>query len=303
MSTLRLGMACTVLLMTTFLAAAEPPEWKIWPQGVPDDPLQLTAERIQALRDATPPERIRFVADPTIRVYRPPRDTANGCAVVVCPGGGYNLLAIDHEGYQIARWFNTFGVTAVLLKYRVPRRSQEAPHEVPLQDAQRAVRLTRHHAKEWGIDPDRVGMLGFSAGGNLCVMTGLSAETSTYRPVDEADQLSAKPDFMIPIYAAYLGDKQDDTRLSPLLKINSDTPPTFMAVTLDDKWRGVHAALLLVELKKAKVPAELHVYSRGGHGYGIRSSDHPVSTWHHRCQEWMRISGLLTALKSDPSQK
>lgn len=286
-------LGCFLCLTGAFVDAAEPPEMKIWPQGAPADPLKLSPERIKQLQDAKTFERIRYVDEPTIRVYQPPQDQANGCAVVVCPGGGYNLLAIDHEGYQIARWFNSFGVTAVLLKYRVPRRSPDAPHEVPMQDAQRALRLTRHNAQKWKIDPERVGILGFSAGGNLCVMTGLHSEQKTYSPVDEADVQSAKPNFIIPIYAAYLGAKKDQTKLNPLVQVRSDSPPAFMAVTLDDSYRGVHAALLLVEYKKAKVPAELHVYSRGGHGYGIRPSDNPVSTWHKRCEAWMRVSGWL----------
>ncbi|HAY79092.1 MAG TPA: xylanase [Planctomycetaceae bacterium] len=286
-------VVCALWICVSAVSAAEPPEMKIWPQGAPADPLKLSPERIKQLKKQKTFERIRYVDEPTIRLYQPPQGQANGCAVVVCPGGGYNLLAIDHEGYQIARWFNSFGVTAILLKYRVPRRDPDKPHEVPMQDAQRALRMTRHKAKEWNIDPNRVGMLGFSAGGNLCVMTALHSEQQTYSPVDAADKESAKPDFMIPIYAAYLGDKQDPTKLNSLVQVRAGSPPAFMAVTLDDSWRGVHAALLLVELKKAKVPAELHVYSRGGHGYGIRPSDHPVSTWHKRCEDWMRVSGWL----------
>ena len=124
-------------------------------------------------------------------------------------------------------------------------------------------------------------------------MAGTHWDERTYEAIDDADTLSCRPDFMIPIYAAYLGDKKADTKLSSLVRITKETPPTFLAVTYDDKMRGLHAALLFAELKKAGVPAEVHVYSKGGHGYGLRPSDNPASTWHHRCGEWLRISGLL----------
>jgi acetyl esterase/lipase len=182
-----------------------------------------------------------------------------------------------------------------VLKYRVPRRDKDLPHKAPLQDAQRAIRLARRNAKQWDIDPDRIGILGFSAGGNLTVMAGTQWSEGTYDPVDEADRLACRPDFMVPVYAAYLGDKKDPWTLSPLVCVTEKTPPTFMAVTQDDKQRGAQAALLLVELTKAGVPAELHVYTKGGHGYGLRPSGDPVCTWPKRCEEWLRASGFLTA--------
>jgi acetyl esterase/lipase len=162
-----------------------------------------------------------------------------------------------------------------------------------LQDAQRAIRLTRFNAEDWGIAPERIGVLGFSAGGHLAVMAGTHWDETTYDAIDQADDLSCRPDFLIPIYPAYLGDRKDPSRLSPLVRVTQQTPPTFIAITQDDSDRAIYAALLLVALKKAKVPAELHVYSRGGHGYGLRVSDNPVSSWPKRCEDWMRISGLL----------
>ncbi len=269
------------------------PVIKLWPNGLPAGSKEFTAEQVEAAKARTTSERIAYVDEPSLTLYRAPENIANGCAVIVCPGGGYNILAWPKEGLEIAEWFNSFGVTAAVLQYRVPRRDPEHPEREPLQDAQRAIRLVRSHADDWNIDPDRVGVLGFSAGGNLTVMTALHWQESTYNGVDAADELSCRPDFVIPIYAAYLGDKQDDTQLDPAIRITKETPPMFMAVTWDDKMRGLHAALLFAELKRAGVPAEVHVYSKGGHGYGIRDSANPVSTWHYRCEAWMRLSNLL----------
>jgi acetyl esterase/lipase len=159
----------------------------------------------------------------------------------------------------------------------------------------------RKNADTWGIDPDRIGVMGFSAGGHLAFMTGTQFNETTYDRVDDADDLSARPDFLCPIYAAYLGnDYQDDrAQLGSLVKITSETPPTFMAVTMDDKFRGVQAAMLLAEFKKAGVPAEAHIYGSGGHGYGIRPSEKPVSTWHLRLHDWMMARGLLSKRRAD----
>jgi acetyl esterase/lipase len=286
-----LFVAITLLLAAS--TTAEPIEMKVWPGVAPGEAADPRPTEEKAGDDDV--LRVTYVAEPTLTVYRAPHDKANGCAVVICPGGGYNILAWDKEGTEIAEWLNSIGVTAVLLKYRVPRRDKDQPHVAPLQDAQRTIRLTRKNADAWGIDPQRIGVLGFSAGGHLTVMTGTQWDQTTYPRVDEVDDLSCRPDFLVPIYAAYLGDKQDRWKLSPLVRVTEQTPPTFMAVTYDDKDRGAQAALFLVELKKAGVPAELHVYVRGGHGYGLRPSDNAVSTWPQRCAEWMRATGLLDA--------
>jgi acetyl esterase/lipase len=275
--------------------AADRPEISLWPNGLPTGAKPIDASRVEELKGKLTEERIYYVDTPSITVYKAPQDTANGCAVVVCPGGGYNILAWPKEGLEVAEWFNSIGVTAVVLKYRVPRRDPAAPHVEPLQDAQRALRLVRHHAKDWGVDPGRVGILGFSAGGHLTAMTGMHWRKSSYDRIDEADDLSCRPDFMCPIYAAYLGPDYKDNvaELGPLVVVDTKTPPTFMAVTADDTYRGVQAALFFVELKEAKVPAELHVYSKGGHGYGIRPSEKPVSTWHLRLGDWLKSQDLL----------
>jgi len=291
-------LAFALLFIAATVVAAEPVELKLWPTAVPNEPDDPGETKVERGNDGV--LRVAYVGQPTMTVYRPPADKANGCAVVVCPGGGYNKLAWDKEGTEIAEWLNSLGVTAVVLKYRVPRRDKEQPHKAPLQDAQRTIRLTRKNAEAWSIDPRRVGILGFSAGGHLAVMAATHWNETTYDKVDGADELSSRPDFLIPIYAAYLATKDDPWTLSPLVRVTADTPPTFMVVANDDKDRGAQAALLLVALKKAGVPAELHVYAKGGHGYGMRPSDNPVSTWPERCADWLRSSGLLAPAKPSP---
>ena len=195
------------------------------------------------------------------------------------------MLAWNKEGLEVAKWLNTQGVTAGVLKYRVPRRDPDEPHLEALQDAQRAVRLMRAQAAEWGIDKGRVGVLGFSAGGHLTIMTGLQGDNASYASRDAIDEQSCKPNFLCPIYAAYLGEKYNDrteVALGSQVKVTPETPPMFLAVTADDSFRGVQAASLFIALKQAGVPAELHIFARGGHGYGIRASERPVSTWHLR---------------------
>ena len=274
---------------------------KLWPNGLPAGAVQLSAERVADLKakeKAHPRGHKLYVDTPTLTVYPAPSDTANGCAVVVCPGGGYNVLAWQHEGVELAQFFNEIGVTAFVLKYRVPRRIPDRIHWEPMQDVQRAIRLVRHQAKgdnPMRIDADRIGVLGFSAGGHLTVMAGVQYNTKCYEPVDAADRESARPDFICPIYAAYLADgyKDDRAELGALVNITKNTPPTFMAVTWDDKFRGAQAALLFARLREQGVPAEFHGYSKGGHGYGIRPSENPVSKWADQLADWLKVSGFL----------
>jgi acetyl esterase/lipase len=290
-----IAIAAALIGDTASVDAADRPEISIWPNGLPAGAKPVEAKRIEELKRKLTEERIYYVETPTITVYQAPEEKANGCAVVICPGGGYNILAWPKEGLEVAEWFNSIGVTAAVLKYRVPRRDPAAPHVEPLQDAQRALRLVRHNAKDWNVDPQRVGILGFSAGGHLTAMTGMHWKKAAYDRIDEADDLSCRPDFMCPIYAAYLGPDYKDNvaELGPLVNVTAKTPPTFMAVTADDTHRGSLSALLFVQLKLSKVPAELHIYSKGGHGYGIRESANPISTWHHRLGDWLKAQGLL----------
>lgn len=270
-------------------AADEPPEIPLWPAAVPGDADFKAPEKLpEPKNDGT--LRLALVTAPSLTLYRPAADKANKTGVLICPGGGYNILAWDKEGTEVAQWLNTLGVTAAVLKYRVPRRPGE-PHVGPLMDAQRGMRLFRQKSKELGIE--RIGVLGFSAGGHLTVMTGTHYDENTYPKQDAADELSCKPDFLIPIYPAYLADEKQPGPLSPLVKVTKETPPTFIAVTHDDSLRGLNSALFYIELKKAQVPAELHIFTVGGHGYGLRPSKNPVSHWPARCAEWMGQMGYL----------
>jgi acetyl esterase/lipase len=296
---MRLPSPLLLPLITTFLLgiapgllADEPETFTVWPEEAPGETGEIGPET--ATTTGEPPvTRITNVSVPTLSLYPAPAETANGCTVVICPGGGYNILAYDKEGIEVAQWLNTLGVTALVLKYRVPRRDPNEPHAAPLQDVQRAIRLVRQNAEDWKIDPDRLGVLGFSAGGNLAVMAGTHWDRTTYDPIDAVDELSCRPDFLIPIYPAYLNDTESEGRLSSLVRVTDQTPPTFIAITQDDSNRAIYAALFFVALKEAGVPTELHIYSKGGHGYGLRPSENPVSTWPDRCTDWMRLSGLL----------
>lgn len=285
-----------VFLAICFSAAfaADNATLKLWPNGAPGETGAIGPEHEIPPREGQRKViRLTDVSEPSITLFAAPEAEATGTAILIAPGGGYNILAWDLEGTEIAEWLNSIGVTAVLLKYRVPRRDKVNPHEAPLQDAQRAMRLVRQNAMAWKINPGRIGMLGFSAGGHLTVMTGTHYDRETYPEQDAADKLSSRPDFLVPIYAAYLGDKQDPYKLSSLVRVTENTPPTFMTVTLDDVDRGAQAALLLVELKKHRVPAELHVFTKGGHGYGLRLSENPVSGWPKLCEQWLRARGLI----------
>ena len=284
--------------------AQQKEEITLWPNGLPAGSVVLDAERIKKIKAKEAghkPGYKLYVDSPSLTVYPAPEETSNGCAVVICPGGGYNVLAWQRGGLDPAEWFNSFGVTAFVLKYRVPRRIPDKIHLEPMQDVQRAIRLVRQNADKYDIDSNRVGVLGFSAGGHLTVMSGVQYGTKCYEPVDAADKQSARPDFICPIYAAYLGDgyTDDKAELGFLIKVTKATPPTFMAVTWDDKFRGAQSALLFARLREHDVPAELHAYSAGGHGYGIEKSDKPVSEWPKQLEVWMKQSGFLTP--SQPS--
>ena len=270
---------------------------QLWPNGLPADSVELPADKIAKLkkREANDPNGHKLYVDsPTLTVYQAPEKLATGCAVVICPGGAYNVLAWEKEGLEIAEWFNTIGVSAFVLEYRVPRRIPDKIHWEPMQDVQRAIRLVRHQAKQHEIDPERIGVLGFSAGGHLTIMAGTHYDTECYEPQDAVDQQSARPNFLCPIYASYLGDgyTEDKAELGSLVDVTSDTPPAFLAATWDDKFRGAQSALLFARFKEHGVPAEFHGYTKGGHGYGIRESKHAVSKWHLQLEQWLKSSGF-----------
>ena len=292
----KLSVLCLFFLAIAapFSMADDVQELPIWPSVIPGEN-QLPKRFFNKLKvaEAKNTEDRKFgVTTPALSLYPADEQLACGTSILVCPGGGYNVLAWDHEGRAIAKWLNSLGIHAFVLKYRVPRRPKN--HKTPpLQDAQRALRLIRGQKTGITVDPQRIGILGFSAGGNLAVNVSTQWTTSSYEFVDETDQVSSKPNFMIPIYAAYLGDPKNDLMLDRSLNLSQDTPPMFTVVTQDDKNRGLHAALLFAKLTELKVNAELHVFTKGGHGYGIRKSDHPVSGWPTACEAWLKSQGWL----------
>ena len=292
------GTVFVLLSGSNLLSAQDRPSIEIWPTGLPAGSVVLPPAKVKALKakeKVHPRGHVLYCDTPTLTVYPADPKIATGCGVVICPGGAYQVLAWQHEGVQLAEWFNSIGVTAFILKYRVPRRIPDKIHWEPMQDVQRAIRVVRRDADKFKIASDRIGVLGFSAGGHLTVMAGVQYDTPCYEQVDEADSLSARPDFICPIYAAYLGDGYSDAKpeLGSLVKVTAQTPPAFMAVTWDDKFRGAQSALLFAKLKEHGVPAEFHGYSKGGHGYGIQESELPVSKWHHQLASWLKVSGFL----------
>lgn len=230
-------------------------------------------------------KRLGNVSDPTITIY--PADKPNGTAVLVCPGGGYGILAIEHEGTQVCDYLRTLGVTPVLLKYRVPRRDNEDPSRVPLQDTQRAMGILRHRAAEFGILPDRIGILGFSAGGHLSIMAALQSGSRTYEQDAALDVADATPNFAIPVYPAYLVGKGNEFELLPEIKVTDKAPPMCLVHAHDDPHSAAGSALIYLEYKKNKLPCELHIYSTGGHGFGMKKSGLPVNDWLVRVGEWL----------------
>lgn len=287
-------MCVTLVLGGVCLQAANPPEIKIWPGAVPGEEGFKKPANYKEPDSKDGTLRIGWVSEPTLTLYPAKGPAARPVTVVVCPGGGYNILAWNKEGVEVAEWLNSIGVSAAVLKYRVPRRDPVVPHTGPLQDVQRALRLVRAKSKEWGLPVEKLGVLGFSAGGHLTVMAATHFTETTYPTQDAADALSCRPDFVLPIYPAYLGDEKKAGPLSPLVTVTRDTPPVFVAVTDDDLLRGVNAASFYIELKKAGVLSELHIYTKGGHGYGLRPSANPVSQWPKRAEEWLRAMKILT---------
>jgi acetyl esterase/lipase len=264
----------------------------LWSEPAPGEPATpAKAERMEVGKDRI--TRANDVSVPTIDVYAPPAEQRTGTAVIVCPGGGYHILAWDLEGTEIVHWLNSCGVTGVLLKYRVPARPKQAPYIAPVQDLQRALSTVRSRAAEWGIKPDRIGALGFSAGGHAVAVASAGAVKRLYEAKDAIDQAGCRPDFTVLAYPAYLVANKQTLALNPEVTPAADAPPAFLVFATDDKLGSENPIAYYLALKKLGISTEMHLYATAGHGFGMRPSPHPAYTWTDRCREWMAERGLL----------
>lgn len=280
--------------------ATDPLVMELWPGPVPGDvgidgqeTSRIHNSRFAGVGDT---RLITNVTRPSLTIYRPPANNNTGTAMVICPGGGYWDLYWDLEGEQVAAWLNAQGMTGIILKYRVPRRPGEAkgvPPLGPLLDAQRAVSTVRSHASEWDIDPDRIGIIGFSVGGHLSLATATSFQQRKYQPIDAIDAVSCRPDFAVLCYSGYLKDADRDMVLAGI-QIPDDTPPVLLTHASDDSESDVaHSAIMYLALHRAGISAELHIYATGEHDFGVRQDDKLPASWPGLCLNWLRSMDLL----------
>jgi acetyl esterase/lipase len=293
-------MVFMIGLATIGLTADEPSNRTIelWPGKPPGENGTIGDEIAKTKGDPPVITSLTNITRPTITLFRPERDKNTGAAVVVCPGGGYNNLAWDHEGEQVGRWLKSIGVTAAVLKYRVPRRPDTPKGQPPIQalmDAQRALGMVRNNANDWGIDPKRVGILGFSAGGHLGAWASTNYDKRSYDAVDAADKVDCRPDFAVLVYPGGVL-KRGTEQLAEEIGVNSQTPPTLLVCATDDNL-SESSVFLYLALKRAGVPVECHLYTKGGHGFGMRPSNNPCSTWPQRCEDWLRAQQILKVNK------
>ncbi len=296
---------------------AQKPAWQpspghtqvpIWPgtaphaRPIPD--VEVTGEG-ESLVAGRPWREVRNVSRPTMTVYSPKRRNNSGAAVVVFPGGGYQLLAIDLEGTEVCDWLTSRGITCVLLKYRVPHTGpdwdkqcgcyRDTKSSMALEDAQRTVGLVRLNAAKWRVDPQKIGVLGFSAGAHLAVAMSTHFEQRLYPVVDAADKESCRPDFAVVLYSGRLWTKDDKFELNPFVTVTSKTPPTFLVHAEDDDVNSVnHSLVYYAALKKAGVPAEMHLYAQGGHAFGLRRTKFPITEWPQLVEKWLGTTGMIS---------
>lgn len=288
-------------------------EIMIWPGDAPgSEGLNLKEKVDERSPDPTQYHNriISGVDHPTITPFIP--ENPNGTAVLICPGGGYTIMAFDKEGIEIAQWLNGLGVTAFVLKYRLPAEGHKDRKDVPLQDVQRAMRTIRYEAEKWDIDPDKIGVMGFSAGGHLASSLGVLYDKKVYSPIDKIDDTNARPDFMIldyPVISMKTGITHEGSRTKLLgkspsdelieeystnLHIDHNTPPTFLVLAHDDKAVIPQNSLLFYEgLLNSGVNASLHIFQHGGHGFGIRGAKGPVFKWTELCEAWLRTNSYI----------
>jgi len=309
---MKLPASVIVAVLAAGGLSAAPPVWQpspghvqapIWPASVPDARPAAGPEAVTIVRKIPVAGRpwlaVSNVAQPTMTVYSPAGKNT-GVAVVVLPGGGYEILAIDLEGEEVCAWLAAHGITGVLLKYRVPaprsRPNNGAYPESPmaLEDAQRTVGLVRFHAAAWHIDPHRIGVMGFSAGGHLVAALSTHYDRRLYPAVDAADDESCRPDFAAALYPGHLWLDTKDLVLNPNVPVTRETPPTFLLQAEDDHVDNVNDALVYyTALKNAGVPVEMHLYAQGGHGFGLRRTGRPITAWPELFETWLRTIGLI----------
>ncbi len=270
----------------------------VWPHGAPGAPTNLPPEGdTTTAKDhvvaGKPVIRIGNVSAPTLTIYTPPAGKNTGAAFLVFPGGGYRILAIDLEGTEVCEWLNSIGITCVLLKYRVPDTGPYPTSAAALQDAQRAMGILRAHEVEWKIDPHRIGVLGFSAGAHLAAALSTHFDKRIYPPIDVADQLSCRPDLAVIVYPGYLAIAEQNFAANADIHPTEQTPPTFIVQAEDDPVHVENSTVYFLQLKNAKVPAEMHLYSEGGHGYGLRRTALPVTGWPKLVETWLNTLQFL----------
>lgn len=300
-------IAAVVVLSTSLFA--QKPTWQpepghltldLWPHGAPGAaanaaPEVDTTTSKDNLIAGKPVVRLGNVSVPTLTIYSP-KDKNTGAAVVVFPGGAYHILAIDLEGTEVCDWLNGVGITCVLVKYRVPDSGPYPKSAAALQDAQRAVGMVRAHAGEWHIDPGRVGVLGFSAGAHLAAALSTHFDKRLYDRVDAADGASCRPDFAVIVYPGYLALAEQNFAANPDIHVTSQTPPTFIVQAEDDPVHIENSTVYFLALKNAKVPAEVHIFANGGHGYGLRRrADLPVTAWPKLVETWLQTINMIAS--------
>lgn len=302
----RVPLFLALLVCVDLSASAQKLAWQpapgtttfaIWLHGAPGAPPNPPAEiDTTTAKDrqvaGRPVIRLGNVSNPTLTVYAP-KGKNTGAGIVVFPGGSYRILAIDLEGTEVCDWLNSIGVTCFLLKYRVPDSGPYPKSSAALQDAQRAVGIVRSRAGEWRVDPQRLGVLGFSAGAHLAAALSTHFDKRLYDPIDAADQTSCRPDFAVIVYPGYLALAEQNFAPNSEIKVTVQTPTSFIVQAEDDPVHVENSTVYFLELKNAKVPAEMHLYAQGGHGYGLRRTDLPVTTWPQSVETWLHTIQVL----------
>ncbi len=280
---------------------AQKPAWQpapghltmdLWPLGAPGAEANASPEVDTTTSKDNPVAgkpviRLGNVSQPTLTVYTPPGKNT-GAGIVVFPGGAYRILAIDLEGTEVCDWLNSVGITCLLLKYRVPDSGPYPKSSAALQDAQRALGIVRSRASEWHVDPNRIGVLGFSAGAHLAAALSTHFDQRLYDPVDAADQISCRPDFAVIVYPGYLALAEQNLAPNSEIQVTSQTPQSFIVQAEDDPVHVENSTVYFLALKNAKVPAEMHIYASGGHGYGLRRTELPITAWPKLVETWLQ---------------